>query len=790
MGCCPDNKEELNEINKDKNLYQNYFNAYEIIKKYVILMTNKNQNISDVILIKAKSIEYFLQLIEKSQVLKYLLNQPTELEKHEITLLKLFHNYKLEENIKILNYNDCKASLNSEKIKENEFIIADINFLIDMGISTKNILKIEIEKDNINMKIKFPSKKEIYFQEIKLGLYQFLQNGEKRKNIEESKNINNFNSLTEENNNLINNHDKENICKYNNKNIIIFSQNNNQNNTFNSLSIKVKVDSKEESLILNKKKGIDNNINNHENKYFNSKQNLINKQEQNIFKSKNMKNENLNQNINNNNENIKGNNIKDEKYEVSKQNNEKNKEIDINIESLINNNSDINFNNYNINDTNLSYISDGDFIEATSRNSIEISNKKNIIMKKDFIENISNNINNNMINDKKIPINYIKIKSQNDNIISSNDNININNKEYIKQNNNIINKNNNKKNKINIINNNIYSHYIKIIIQLLLNINSLKNYFLNKKRNSSIFKDNQQKIISKVLFDILDNFHDNNYLNSDYLLEIIRKNSNIFIDSNEINIKNILSFLYQELHVELNEKDKKNEIEEFYSEQTVPEIELYKCLNNFEIQNKSIISDIFYFSQAHIIKCLNCEVLLYNFVIDNILFFSLEKIKLYKQGKNIPFDNINLYDCFEYYLDEEKTSEDKKHCKLCNQDSYYIEYNKLSSLPGVFTIFLYKKKINILNEEFHIDYILENLDNYILKFNNINKQIFPKYELTGIGIEEKKEEDDDHFLYYFKSSQDKKWYLLQDYKVENICSPKDIIKGIPNFLIYEKINDK
>ena len=65
MGCCFDNKKEVDELNKDKNLFQNYFNAYEIIKKYIILMQNKNQNISDIILIKSKSIELFLQLIEK-----------------------------------------------------------------------------------------------------------------------------------------------------------------------------------------------------------------------------------------------------------------------------------------------------------------------------------------------------------------------------------------------------------------------------------------------------------------------------------------------------------------------------------------------------------------------------------------------------------------------------------------------------------------------------------------------------------------------------------------------------
>ena len=111
-------------------------------------------------------------------------------------------------------------------------------------------------------------------------------------------------------------------------------------------------------------------------------------------------------------------------------------------------------------------------------------------------------------------------------------------------------------------------------------------------------------------------------------------------------------------------------------------------------------------------------------------------------------------------------------------------------MPEVLTIFLCKKGINISNEEFHIDYILEDLDKYMLIFNNINKQNMPKYKLTGIGIEEKKEENKENFIYYFKSSNDKKWYSQSDSKIENMYSLNDIIKGMPYFLIYEKISDK
>ena len=62
-------------------------------------------------------------------------------------------------------------------------------------------------------------------------------------------------------------------------------------------------------------------------------------------------------------------------------------------------------------------------------------------------------------------------------------------------------------------------------------------------------------------------------------------------------------FIYERIHNELNEKYKNNKSDVFYSNQTVPEIKLYEYVNSFENRNKSIISDLFYFSKGDIKKC-------------------------------------------------------------------------------------------------------------------------------------------------------------------------------------------
>ena len=297
----------------------------------------------------------------------------------------------------------------------------------------------------------------------------------------------------------------------------------------------------------------------------------------------------------------------------------------------------------------------------------------------------------------------------------------------------------------------------------------------------------KKKKISKQFLEASNNLFDENKnlqpSNFDNFKEIINQESNLFIESSENNVKYF--FLYQKMHNELNEKNNVNEIEEFDSDQTVPEIELYKCINNFELKNKSIISDIFYFSQVNIKKCIKCGVCLYNFTMHNNLIFLLEKTKLYKESKQNPFESINLYDCFEYYTTKEnKIFDNKMNCESC-KEKYEIS-NKISTLPEIFTIFLVREINNNIDYKFQINDEIEDLDKYMINFNEITGHEKQKYKLIGIIIENSKEKS--KYISFCKSPiDDKQWYLNDNSQIINNIDPFEEIKAIPYFLIYQKM---
>ena len=330
------------------------------------------------------------------------------------------------------------------------------------------------------------------------------------------------------------------------------------------------------------------------------------------------------------------------------------------------------------------------------------------------------------------------------------------------------------------------------------NIAPLTNYFLsNKEKFLNIPEKNKEMKISKAYSDIIYNLWDkknmNGTFNPHYFKEIIRKIQNLVLNGNiENDSIKIILFLYERIHKELNEINNNNNKDECNDTNQIDSIiEYAKCISRFESQNKSIIKDIFYFCKADITKCLKCETKFYTYLMDNNLKFPLDEVKNYKQSKdknNVYNDIINIYDCFEYYTLENNLN-DLMDCKSCNQKSEYTKYSKISSYPEVLTIFLTKKNRDF---EFEIDYYIEGekLMLYTIKLGDDNMMKF-KYELISVVIEIKDRfRNDGRYLTYCKSPVDKKWYLYDFSKVENIPDPTQTIYGIPFLLYYQKIKEK
>ena len=334
---------------------------------------------------------------------------------------------------------------------------------------------------------------------------------------------------------------------------------------------------------------------------------------------------------------------------------------------------------------------------------------------------------------------------------------------------NEFNKNKNKKKKINLPKElkNIYNIYINPTIQCFFNIENLIINFLCKKREIKLNKN--ENILSFSFLQIIDNVcEDKNFGESiKNFKNVIDKLNPSFEYNNQNNsLKDFILFSLEEMHKELNEvKNVDNDIKQ-YSDQN-----LDKYIKNMEGYFKknfnSIISDIFYFMENNQTKCLNCNNIMNDIKINDLLIFSMEKIKSFK-GNNRNLITIN--DCLNAY---KKTKFSDQVCDHCMKKDK-LEYNNfIMKSPKILMIYLnYEKKQKMklkLEENIY-------LDNFINNQNNKNK-----YELINIVIK-----FESNYITFCKNLIEEKWYKYEDSNV--ILSRFDRLKsdGIPFLLFYLK----
>ena len=176
---------------------------------------------------------------------------------------------------------------------------------------------------------------------------------------------------------------------------------------------------------------------------------------------------------------------------------------------------------------------------------------------------------------------------------------------------------------------------------------------------------------------------------------------------------------------------------------------------------------------------------MYNFII-----FPLEKTRLYKLKKQSNFLNVNIFDCFECVTAEERNLPGNTiFCNSCRTESDYIICHKISSFPEILTVILNRGRNLEFDVEFQISYIIDNLDRYMIKFNNNMDKQNIRYELIAIIIHAGNSDMSGHFFTFCKSPINRKWYRYNDAIVEYISDPIQVIKGIPYLLFYQKLKD-
>ena len=340
--------------------------------------------------------------------------------------------------------------------------------------------------------------------------------------------------------------------------------------------------------------------------------------------------------------------------------------------------------------------------------------------------------------------------------------------------------------------------YMNAILQCFCQIDKLVDYIkynpnVQKKINDYI-SNNRGNLISsfKLLIDnlwpsqgnvnnILTN--DNNYYFAPYKIKDIFYLLNPGL-KNSIIPNDLIDLILNQLHNELNKNLQNNMSSNMFKNYSDKSQAFNNFLQNFK-NNCSIISDYFFgvYQQCEI--CSVCQNNYYNYNSFHSLYFDLWKIKSFKMEKqqynNYYPDNLNIYDCFEYYRRIEYQIGNKIiFCQNCQNNNNYYQQANIYSAPVILIISLNLTKE--LQNQIKFD-LYENitLNNYL----EINKDNIC-YDLRGIvayNLQNGK------YIAYCKSPIDQQWYKYNDDYV-SLMNNNNIISEInssffPSVLFYQ-----
>ena len=245
--------------------------------------------------------------------------------------------------------------------------------------------------------------------------------------------------------------------------------------------------------------------------------------------------------------------------------------------------------------------------------------------------------------------------------------------------------------------------------------------------------------------------------------------------------KDLILFIYEKIHEELNSPNNYNNYEPNIS------LELQLFRQNYYSNNSSIIEKTFYYEQETINQCNNCGNKIINYNIQNIIIFPLEKIRLnLLQSYPDGFPYVYLEQCFaQISLPELMDGPNCIYCNSCGKNSSALYTTKMHTCPEIITINLNQGKGIEFDVSFNYPLRID-IGNYV---NSKNKCTI--YDLIGVLVHTGGSDMSGHFFAFCKSNIDHNWYKYNDSIVE-MCSDnyeyefKNI--GLPYVLFYQNVD--
>ena len=715
-------------------------------------------------------------------------------------------NTKIEENIKtavqekelLENNQEQKFRGKNKNMNINNTI--DNNqkngFLVGINGPTKAVIK-RMNNNNFNDNI---NSQKINNQNVKTKMV--INNRNIMYNLNNAEYYNSSNQNNNNNNSNINNNNQNNFNNNNNinNNNIIF--NNNDNNFF----------------------GNQNNFNNNQNmcnfnQNFNNN-NFINNQNQNNFNQFTFNNNNnINQNfvnnqsnfqMMNNNNNFNGNNnFNENNFEMffpqnnfnnNNFNNFNNNFNNFNINNNFNNNNNFNtFNNFNNSNQNVP------FNQPNMNNNFGFNNN-NIINPGQFSQPMS--MNNNMIinnmnnfNNVNIPINNIQAFTFGNIELNPNNNNNLDDDTEIFDG----------SKELSQLFTGIelkYPHLIGIVnigqicymnstIQCLSNIKELSDFLINNFSSFNSTSNILTTAYTNLLFELIINKDNKKFIDPTEFKNIIGELNPLFEGLQAADSKDLLFFLIEQLHNELNKPNQK--INFFNKNFKILESDaqnenkmLQNFLQEFSCINNSIISKNFYGVLRSIMTCEECKITKYSFQTFNMQIFILKKLREDKKAQLGPYySTLSLMDAFSFSENEDiLDGENMIYCNSCQKLTKGRNKQDFYRLPKILIIVLNRGKNNAdFNEKFDFPERIDFTEQKII----LDQKSYMKFYLMSVITHLGESGSRGHFIAYVREGKSDNFYCYNDASVSKVktedalkqkISKKEEEKITPYILFY------
>ena len=328
--------------------------------------------------------------------------------------------------------------------------------------------------------------------------------------------------------------------------------------------------------------------------------------------------------------------------------------------------------------------------------------------------------------------------------------------------------------------------YMNSSLQSLVNVTKLSNYF-----TSTVFNENTQILsaaYSRVVLNLLrmtPESQNMSYYSPKEFYGVTYSLSPLFQGMAGDAI-DLINFFLGQIHEEVNSQVQENVFFK-YMMNNVPNnpkiICLNRAINDFCSNNRSIITNLFYFIDKSKITCANCNNITYNFQFQKTLVFPLEDIRVTKsQQVNMNLPSIDIMDGFEHF---------QRNCALINDNMIYCNFCKgqtnawqrstLYSMPEYLIINLNRGKGKTFNVHINIIETI-NINQYVeSQLDNNNYRLISL--ITHIG----QPGTSGHYIAFCFVEKEQAWFKFNDAIVERSSFQEAISTGDSYVLFYKRM---